>query len=80
MKFNLTAGQLYEVEHDCYPHKPGKTQKTKGRFNKAFPCFDARFHGAGKPEDYIAYEFQWPESKLGTFTHYQKQIHNVKQL
>ncbi len=72
LKFNLTEGNFYNITAKSSIPTFGNVQPAL-RFNKAFPCYDARFHGVSDPSNYIAYEFQLPE-KFGVVTIYQFQL------
>ena len=78
MKFSLIPGNSYDVTFgNGQPNFTLNGVKMPLVFNKAFSCFDARFHGVGNPDDYICYEFQLPE-RFGVWSAYQFQIMSIR--
>lgn len=77
-QLELTEGALYNVTFgEGAPNFTRNGERTPLRFNKSFPCYDGRFHGACSDVGrYVCYEFQLPE-KLGVWTAYRFQILNV---
>lgn len=73
-KFNPTKGTNYQVLNMKFTNSGGMIScDSTHEFIESFPCFDARFHGASNPSDYICYLFKLPE-QYGTVSFYQFQI------
>jgi hypothetical protein len=78
-KFNLVAGKAYKVLNSKFSNSGGMISCDSTHvFLSSFPCFDARHHGAGNPDDYIMYKFSLPE-KFGEVGFYQFQIKEIMQ-
>ena len=79
-KFNLTAGKKYQIFNNKWNNSSGLfTSCPIYEFEKCVPCYDARFHGAGNPSDYIVYLFRLPE-KQGQFSLFQSEIIDIKEI
>lgn len=74
MKFHPVAGKQYKVINTKFTNTDGMMSgESVHEFSQAFPCYDARFHGAGNPDDYIVYQFRLPK-QFGIVSFFQFQI------
>lgn len=79
-KFTLTEGKKYQVLNTKFTNEDGMIScNSSHTFLKLFSCYDARFHGAGNPEDYICYEFKLPK-QFGIVTFYQFEITAITEI
>jgi len=76
-KYSLVPGKNYQVMNTKFTNKGGMIScDSTHEFLRSFPCYDARFHGAGNPDDYIVYKFKLPR-KLGEVSFYQFEIKEI---
>jgi len=76
-KFNLITGKSYQVMNTKFLSSGSMIScDSTHEFLESFPCYDARFHGIGNPDDYIVYKFKLPK-RLGEVTFYQFQIKEI---
>jgi len=76
-KFNLVAGKSYQVMNTKFSDVGGMIScESTHEFLTSFPCYDARFHGVGNPDDYIVYKFKLPK-QFGEVSFYQFQIKEI---
>lgn len=78
---NLIPGKNYQVFNTKFKAEfdyPGAmiASDSTHEFIKTFPCYDARYHGVGTPDDYIVYVFKLPK-QFGEVTFYRFQITKI---
>lgn len=79
-KFSLVEGKYYQVLNTKFTNTHGMMSvNSTHEFIGYFPCFDARFHGAADPSDYIVYQFKLP-ANFGIVSFYQYQILEIKEM
>lgn len=77
--YNLIPGKNYQVFNTKFKAEVDGamiSSRSTHEFIKAFPCYDARYHGVGNPDDYIVYVFKLPK-QFGEVTFYQFQITKI---